>query len=121
MTMESGRPQVYVRPFSGPGDQWPVSPAGGGWPRWRRDQKELFYVAPDGKIMAAAVAVNQGRFTSGNPSVALDARIRSVTRLDAYQYDVASDGQRFILNAFVDGATDPPITLLVNWPAKLKQ
>jgi hypothetical protein len=67
------------------------------------------------------VAVSRGRFTTGNPYVALDARTRPVTRLDAYQYDVASDGQRFILNAFVEGATDPPITLLVNWPAALKQ
>jgi Tol biopolymer transport system component len=121
LTLESGRPQVYVRPFSGGRDQWPASPAGGGWPRWRRDQKELFYLAPDGKVMAAPVVVSQGRFTSGDPSVALDVRTRPMTRLDAYQYDVASDGQRFILNAFVDEANVQPITLLVNWPAVLKR
>jgi len=42
-----------------------------------------------------------------------------MTRLDAYQYDVASDGQRFILNAFVEDPTTPTITLLINWTAAL--
>jgi serine/threonine protein kinase len=121
MAAESGRPQVYVRPFSGEGHAWPVSPAGGGWPRWRRDQKELFYLGPEGQIMAVPVALRSGRLTTGTPVVALAARTRPTTRLDAYQYDVASDGQRFILNAFVDEPATQPITLLVNWPALLKK
>jgi serine/threonine protein kinase len=117
MSMESGDRQVYVRPFSGQGEQWSVSPAGGGWPRWRRDQKELFYVAPDGKIMAAPVKVTNGLFSTGTPVTILDVRTRPQSRLDAYQYDVASDGQHFILNTFVEEAAVAPISLVVNWPA----
>jgi Tol biopolymer transport system component len=120
MTAESGRRQVYFRALSHEGDQWLVSPEGGGWPRWRRDQRELFYVAPDGKLMAVPLSIGNGRLTSGTPSVALDVRIRPMTRLDAYQYDVASDGRRFIVNEFVEDPAASPITLLVNWTASLR-
>jgi len=53
---ESGRDEIYVRPFPGPGGQWQVSTAGGSDPRWRPDGKELYYLAPDLKLMAAAVS-----------------------------------------------------------------
>ena len=46
-----GRSEIYVAPFPGPGSSWKVSTAGGTEPRWRRDGKELFYLAPDGKLM----------------------------------------------------------------------
>ncbi len=46
---ESGRFEIYVRPFPGPGGQWLISAAGGIQARWSRDGKELYYVAPDGK------------------------------------------------------------------------
>jgi dipeptidyl aminopeptidase/acylaminoacyl peptidase len=118
MSMESGRAQVYVRPFSGPGDQWLVSSAGGGWPRWRGDQKELFYLAPDGKLMATPVTVTDDRFSSGTPMAVLAVRTRPQSRLDAFQYDVSSDGQHFILNTFVEETAAPPITLIVNWPPR---
>ncbi|MGH9253087.1 MAG: protein kinase domain-containing protein [Vicinamibacterales bacterium] len=52
---ESGRNEVYVMPFPGPGGKWQVSTAGGIWPRWRRDGAELFYLAPDNRLMAAEV------------------------------------------------------------------
>ena len=71
--------------------------------------------------MAGPVALRSGRFTTGTPVVALAVRTRPMTRLDAYQYDVASDGQRFIVNAFVDEPATQPITLLANWPALLKK
>src|SRR5207245_9168171 len=52
---ESGRNEVYVQPFPGPGGKWQVSTGGGETAKWRRDGKELFYVAPDGKMKAAPV------------------------------------------------------------------
>jgi serine/threonine protein kinase len=117
MSMESGDREVYVRPFSSQGDQWLVSSAGGGWPRWRKDQSELFYVAKDGKIMTAPVSVEGGKFWSGTPRAVLDVRTRPLSRLDAYQYDVSFDGQHFIVNTFVEETTLAPITLVVNWPS----
>jgi hypothetical protein len=47
---------VYIRPFARDGDKVQVSTAGGGWPRWRRDGKEIFYLAPDRAIVAVPVA-----------------------------------------------------------------
>ena len=52
---ESGRYEIYVQPFPGPGGKWQVSTNGGTAPVWRRDGKELFYVAPDRKLMAVPV------------------------------------------------------------------
>ena len=64
MSNESGRYEIYVRPFSGAssatsaGGQWQVSTSGGISPRWRPDGKELYYIAPDGKLMAAPITAN---------------------------------------------------------------
>ena len=58
---ESGRYEIYVRPFPAPdggGGKWMVSQAGGRGPYWRGDGKELFYLAPDGNVMAAAVSTS---------------------------------------------------------------
>ena len=51
---ESGMPQVYVQSFPTLTGHWQVSPDGGTQPRWRRDGKELFYLAPDRKLMAVS-------------------------------------------------------------------
>jgi serine/threonine protein kinase/Tol biopolymer transport system component len=51
---ESGSAEVYVRRFPAAGGKWQISTRGGAQPRWRRDGKELFYLAPDGKLMAVA-------------------------------------------------------------------
>jgi Tol biopolymer transport system component len=118
---ESGRNEIYVRPFPGPGGQWQVSTAGGASPRWRADGKELYYVAPDLKLMAVAV-VTQGAaqgvtFTPGTPEALFQMHIsRSPNR---QQYDVARDG-RFLINTDVTDTTTEPIHLLLNWkpPAK---
>jgi Tol biopolymer transport system component len=50
---ESGRWEVYVSSFPTPGGNWKISSSGGSEPRWRQDGKELFYLASDGKLMAA--------------------------------------------------------------------
>ena len=54
---ESKTMQIYVRPFPGSGGQWQVSTEGGSQPRWGPDGKELFYVAPDARLMAVPIAV----------------------------------------------------------------
>ena len=74
---ESGRPEVYVRPFVPPGatgtaaptagGQWQVSTAGGIHPVWRSDGKELYYINPDGAMMAAPIKVNGATMEPGRP------------------------------------------------------
>ncbi len=113
---ESGRYEIYVRPFPGPGGQWQVSNSGGSQVRWRRDGKELYYISPDGKLMAAAVVVNGSSFEAGVPMALFETRIwgGGANTNNRQQYDVAADG-RFLINVTVGDESTSPITLLTNW------
>jgi Tol biopolymer transport system component len=124
---ESGPMQIYVRPFPGLGDKWQVSTAGGSQPRWRPDGKELFYIAPDARLIAVQIAVGANRqiLEVGAPVPLFATRLASGSNipggtLSKPQYAVASDG-RFLMNVGVEGATVPPITVVLNWDAALKK
>jgi Tol biopolymer transport system component len=108
---ESGRPEVYVQPFPATGAKWQVSTEGGEQPRWRRDGKELFYLAADRRIMAVPIRV-PGAFDA-SPAVPLFETTLGVGYLGVSQaYDVTKDGQRFIV-ASVDPMTPAsPITVV---------
>ena len=115
---ESGRFDIYARPFSGPGGPWQVSTTGGVSPRWRADGKELFYVAPDGNLMAVPIVAQETTFEAGTPTPLFHARIvnygtGTITSLRS-QYDVAPDG-RFLMNVATDDSAPLPITVIVNW------
>ena len=58
---ESGRYQIYLRPFPGPGERIAVTVDGGTQPRWRRDGRELFYLSPDEKLVAVPIALSGDR------------------------------------------------------------
>jgi Tol biopolymer transport system component len=121
---ESGRYEVYVTPFPGPGGKWQVSTAGGDWPRWRRDGKEIFYLAaPGDRLMAAAVNGGASAFEVGDVRPLFDTRRASPTLFGgpAWMYDISPDGQRFLVNTLAEEAASVPITLVVNWPALLKK
>ena len=122
LSNESGRYEIYVRPFPPTsGGQWQVSTAGGIQPRWRPDGKELYYIAQDGKLMAVPIAANGSTLQPGTPSALFQTRIfgGGATVNSRQQYDVARDG-RFLINVAIDDASASPITLLLNWkpPAK---
>jgi Tol biopolymer transport system component len=117
VSTESGRAEVYVAPFPGPGGKVPISTAGGTQPRWRRDGAEVFYVAGN-RLMAAAVNGQRATFEVGAARPLFEIRPR--TGLGPF-YDVSADGQRFLVNTMVDQGTSTPITLVVNWPALLKK
>ena len=109
---ESGRFEVYVRTFPGTGGQWQVSTGGGSSPRWRADAKELYYLAPDDKLMAVAVAAQGATFVPGAPEVLFQTRI--VQGSNRQQYDVSRDG-RFLVNTELSDTSTEPIHLLLNW------
>ena len=129
---ESGRNEIYVRPFVLPnvagtaagagGGQWQVSTAGGIYPVWRPDGKELYYVNPAGTMMAAPITVSGATLEPGAPVVLFPTRIYG-GGVDAAQqgrqYDVAHDG-RFLINTELDSAA-APITLLMNWQPEVKK
>jgi Tol biopolymer transport system component len=121
---ESGRVEIYVAPFPGPGEKWQVSTSGGTQPRWRRDGKELFYLSLDNKVIAADVNGQAAAFTIGAVQTLFDARAITLPYgqySPGYCYDVSPDGQRFLINT-AEGQTGAiPITLVVNWTAGLKK
>ncbi len=116
---ESGRWEIYVAPFPGSGGNWKVSTDGGSEPRWRRDGKELYYLAPDGVLMAAAVRVSP-TFDAESPKRLFAFRRREpVATMDLFSYDVSPDGQRFLVNTDAGDATTTPLTVALDWAAGL--
>jgi eukaryotic-like serine/threonine-protein kinase len=114
---ESGRYEIYVQPFPGPGGKVQVSNNGGAQVRWRRDGKELFYVALDGRLNAVPIqlASNGHTIDPGTPTPLFATRIGGAISLPfKQQYDVSPDGQRFLMNTIIDEAA-APITVILNW------
>lgn len=72
---ESGRREIYIRPFPGPGAASPVSTAGGIAPRWEKTGKELYYIAPDSTLMAAPIAVKGDSLAVGVPLALFQTQI----------------------------------------------
>jgi serine/threonine protein kinase/Tol biopolymer transport system component len=114
---ESGRNEVYVVSFPQPSGKWQVSSAGGTLPRWRRDGKEIFFLAPDNRLMAAEVTT-VSRFEIGTVQALFD--VRPSRAAGTYLYDVSADGQRFLVASRPRDATLPPVTLVTNWMGLLK-
>ena len=117
-TNESGRFEIVVQPFPEPTGKWQVSTNGGSQPRWRADGQELYFIAPDGKLMAAPVSASGSTFETGTPAALFQTRITSAYAA-AYrpQYAVSRDG-RFLINQPTEESTTSPITLILNWKPK---
>jgi len=111
---ESGRPEVYAQAFPGPGPRRKVSTAGGLMPKWRHDGAELFYVAPDRRLMAVPVR-KAANLEVGVPAALFETRIRMDPPFR--NYDVSADGQRFLIDTMAAKEKERPVTLVVNWTA----
>jgi Tol biopolymer transport system component len=111
---ESGRAEVYVTPFPEGDGRHPVSLSGGVWPRWRRDGKELFYVAPGETLMAAPVET-QSQFSTGRPKALFVASGLGL-EFGGQRFDVSADGSRFLVPESSDAASK--IRVVRNWFAE---
>jgi len=119
---ETGSWEVYVSPFPGFGSRWQVSRGEGGEePRWRRDGKELFYLAPDGRLMAADVKIGAG-FEASLPVALFQTHPRqALSAMDFFSYDVTADGQKFLVNTKVDASNAAPLSVILNWSSELEK
>ena len=114
---ESGRYEIYVQPFPGPGGKWQVSSGGGIDPQWRGDGKELFYLSPERQLMT--VTVDPGPpFRTGAPRALFTARVSPDTAT-RNRYAATADGERFLVNTTSGGGTPPPIVVVLDWTAGL--
>ena len=118
---ESGKWEIYVTSFPEPRGKWQVSAGGGEQPRWRGDGKELFYISSDGKIMAAPVTTG-ANFDASTPVALFQVTPRQpVPIYDLFVYDVSRDGQRFLINTELKQAGSAPMSIVLNWTAKLNK
>jgi eukaryotic-like serine/threonine-protein kinase len=113
---ESGRYEIYLRPFPAGGPRVQVSAAGGAQVRWAPSGKELFYVAPDRRMMAVEVRAGRDAPDVSAPVALFPTNLPSGTNIlgGKPQYVVTRDG-RFLLNTAVDATNTPPITIVLNW------
>ena len=119
---ESGGNQIYVQSYPTGAGKFQISTGGGGAQvRWRRDGRELFYIAADGRLMAVTVRTAP-TFGAGTPTMLFDPHIL-FDNITYWRYDVSADGKRFLLNRILsrtDGSASPPITVVLNWNSALK-
>ena len=113
---ESGKTEVYVQRFQGNGERVQVSTAGGTSPRWRGDGRELFFLssAPNRQVMSVQVTTGE-TFTAGTPAPLFKVELRS-----SLDFEVARDGQRFIINTNA-GVPATPLTVVTGWARNLKR
>ena len=117
---ESGRSEAYVDSFPQPSTRTRISMNGGASPKWRRDGKELYYLAPDRKLMASSVTNSDGGLTFA-PAVALFEGPGVNPDNARTQFIPSPDGSRFLFNARVEDPTPVGLTVIVNWPGLIKK
>jgi Tol biopolymer transport system component len=113
---ESGRNEIYVVPYPGPGGKWQISTAGGREPAWNRNGRELFY--RDGEKMMAVEINTQSGFSAGSPKVLFQGPYQTLTA-STPNYDVSADGQRFLMLEPTEQTAQ--INVVLNWFEELKQ
>ncbi len=120
---ESGTPEIYVRPFPGPGGKWQISSRGGRAPRWTQDGREIFYVANDSRVMAVSYRASGEMFESAKPRVWSEIRLDLTPRIQ--EFDITPDGKH-IVAILPEGAEEKPkldnhLTVLLNFTDELKR
>jgi serine/threonine-protein kinase len=127
MSDESGREEIYVRPFPFAAGKWQVSDGGGDWPSWSPDGSELIYRTEDG-LMSAAVTTGNGSFRAGRPQPLASGGLSknqggiAVAGSIFSDYEITSDGQDFIILQGGEGqTTQNHVTLVTHWFDSLRE
>jgi len=118
---ETGRWEVYVRSFPGLGDLHQVSTAGGTHPRWRRDGKEIFYLAADRTVMAVGLQGANGEPSTPRPLFPVSVGPSVVPINERTLYAVAADGRRFLVASPLEGTGPHAVTVATSWPTLIQR
>ena len=117
---EFGRNEIFVRSFPPSAAKWQVSTEGGSQPRWRRDGRELFYLAADGRLMSVLITPDSLTFRHDVPQPLFRTGLHTLyPRLR--RYGVSNDGDRFLITLREDPSATASIVVVSNWLAVLKQ
>ncbi len=114
---ETGRSEVYVQPFPGPGARFPISTDGGAEPVWSGDGKELYYRTGDA-LVAVAVTTGTGEFKAGKPQLVFESRYETIDA--ARNYDVSPAGRTFVAIRSEGAAESKAFNVVLNWFAELR-
>jgi serine/threonine protein kinase/Tol biopolymer transport system component len=121
VTDESGRDEVYVRPYPGPGDLIPISTDGGMEPVWSPDGKVLYYRDASGNKMMAVSFITEPELRVGEPRLLFEGKYYGGAPWGR-NYDISPDGARFIMITDESQSEKPTqINLILNWAEELKR
>jgi Tol biopolymer transport system component len=116
---DSGRREIYVQAFTpgmqASGARWQISSGGGVQPCWRRDGRELYYLARDVKLMAVSVDGTGAAFRFSTPAPLFETRIDTPSA--SWDYDGTADGQRFLIVESARAQGSRPLSVVINWQA----
>ncbi|HZM90506.1 MAG TPA: protein kinase [Blastocatellia bacterium] len=115
--------EVYVDSFPNPGAKVAISIGGGSQPQWRADGRELYYYAPDRKLVAVEVNGDGPTFKVGEARPLFEIRVASIDQSfpgNGY-YTVTRDGKRFLVSSLPEASERQQINVIVNWMADLKK
>ncbi len=118
MSDESGRFEVYVKPFPGPGGKWQVSTDGGKEPQWSADGTQIRYISDAGALVSVPVTTG-ATFTAGKPHDLFPVRLQPI--IIRNRWLASHDGQRFLLLEPEGTSRSLPITVVLNWAETLSQ
>jgi Tol biopolymer transport system component len=115
---ESGRFEVYVTPFPGPGEKYPISIGGGSEPVWDRRGRELFF--RNGDQMMVVEVKTQPTFNAGRPRLQFTGSFLRVP--NRINYDVSPDGETFVMvDASEENGAATQVNVLLNWFEEVKR
>jgi Tol biopolymer transport system component len=113
---KTGRDEIYLRPYPGPGADVPVSTNGGSQVRWNPRGEELFYIAADDRLMSVPIVERSGQLEPGAATALFPTTVGSTApNTNRQQYSVSADGRTFLMNGLVEPARSSPVTVLLNW------
>ncbi len=115
---ESGRLEIYVQPFPGLGGKWQISTDGGGHAVWARNGRELFYRNGDNRMVVEVTT--QPNFAPGSPKALFEGQFLTIGDGNT-SYDVAPDGQRFVMIKQSAEQQQGQINVVQNWFEELKR
>jgi eukaryotic-like serine/threonine-protein kinase len=119
---ESGKNEIYISSFPKPTGKLQASIAGGVTPRWRHDGKELYYLAPDRKLMAVELKETNGSLQVSSVRPLWEMfQTMYLTAAGVNQYDVSRDGNRIVADSVITDESSAPLSLVVNWTTGLKK
>jgi hypothetical protein len=119
---ESGRFEVYVQPFPVSGEKWKISMDGGAEARWRRDGKEIFYLAPDRTLMSVRIKSDGETLEPSAPRPLFQTRMAGPFGGGVrFNYVVSPDGERFLINTELEDSSKSPIIVILDWTAAIEE